>query len=334
MPDLQNSLTARRSNSAAILIAAVAMVTAISSFDPVPAGEEPKQAAATSSEESNAAETNGGGVPVPPEASSVEKRAEPESEILAADASTAAPEALDESDDLQQSLEILRQGQKFLQSVNSYTAVFHKTERLGGDLQARQNIDIKVSHNPGFSIYMKWQNFEKGRQLLFNSSKNDGKALVKKGGSRLMAMLPTLKIDPDGSLAMAESRYPVTEAGLLAMTNRIIAIREQEMKDNCPLTCTQLENTIVDGRECLVYLYEFKSNQTSPIYRTSRITIDVEYRVPVHVVNHTWATAGNELSDTELNERTLLEDYAFSRIDFGVTLVGEDFERNNPRYRM
>lgn len=331
MPDLKNSVTARRSNSAAILIAAIAVVTAIFSFDPVPAGEG---STVVRDSESTPTVTGSGGVPVPPEAANVEKQTDLGTDLVAADATVSTAEISDESDALKQSIQILRDGQKFLKSINSYTAVFHKTERLGGDLQARQNIDIKVAHSPGFRIYMKWQNFERGRQLLYNSSENDGKALVKKGGSRFMAILPTLKIDPAGSLAMAESRYPITEAGLLAMTSRIIAIREQEMKDRCPVTCTQLDNASVDGRECLVYLYEFDSSQTSPVYRTSRIMIDVEYRLPVHVVNHTWTTDSAELSETELDERTLLEDYQFTSIDFGVTLVGDDFERSNPRYRM
>ena len=310
------SVAARRSNMLALMIAASAAVTAVASFDPVPAGEAPLRILLGNTEvESSPANTDA------PAAS-----AEP---------TAAAVAAVEYSPDFHLCIQQLEEGREFLSGIHSYKAIFHKTERLGGDLGERQDIEITVGHSPNFNIYMRWRNFEKGRQLLFNSQENDGLMIVKKGGGGLLTrMLPAITLDPMGSLAMSESRYPVTQAGILAMAERIIRIRNEEQTRGYPVDCTRLDDQEVDGRNCSAFLFKFHSQETSPVYRTSRILIDSEYHIPVKVVNHTWSANQDSLMEKELDDLTLVEDYEFTAIDFKVHVATEVFSRNNPRYRM
>ncbi|MFN8705297.1 MAG: DUF1571 domain-containing protein, partial [Planctomyces sp.] len=55
---------------------------------------------------------------------------------------------------IQFSLLLLRDGEKYLQGLSSYSAVFSKRERINGDLQEAQVIDMKIQHSPQYSVYM------------------------------------------------------------------------------------------------------------------------------------------------------------------------------------
>jgi hypothetical protein len=52
------------------------------------------------------------------------------------------------------------------------------------------------------------------------------------------------------------------------------------------------------------------------------------------VRNYTWAADTEGLSELELDELTLIEDYSFTGLNFQQRLVAEEFSRENPLYRM
>src|SRR5579871_485780 len=113
--------------------------------------------------------------------------------------------------------EMLEKGRAKLEGVSDYTATFIKQERVdGSDLQEVQTIHMKLRHAP-FSVYMKWLVGPVGQEVLYVDGLHDNRMLVKKGG-RMGKLLPSVKLDPHGSLAMGESRHPVTDAGLLTLT--------------------------------------------------------------------------------------------------------------------
>jgi hypothetical protein len=110
--------------------------------------------------------------------------------------------------------------------------------------------------------------------------------------------------------------------------------REKDVSHGQGVTCLRLPNRIWDERDCYCFQYEYASAEFNEIYRKSLVLIDTRYHIPLQVINYTWATDVAELSQQELDEQTLIENYSFQALDFGRKLVVEDFSRDNPTYRM
>ena len=206
MPRLRVRKSSGKRNVLALCISTLSLAVMFSSFDPAPAGEDLSLVRTTSAIVSD--------VPLPPDAG-ISFRAglrELRSELAPVPAQNAM--VLNNDEAIKFSLLILQDGARFLENVDTYTTVFRKRERINGDLSGMQTIEMKVRHEPSFSIYMKWKNGDAGRQVLFNEEYEDRKMVVKLGGLR-GRLLPAIKLEPNSATAMSESRYPITEAGLL-----------------------------------------------------------------------------------------------------------------------
>ncbi|HMC11500.1 MAG TPA: DUF1571 domain-containing protein, partial [Pirellulaceae bacterium] len=127
---------------------------------------------------------------------------------------------------LQLHVALLEVGKHRIERFPDYSATFIKQERVeGSDLQEVQSIQLKLRHKP-FGIYMKWlEGGDVGRELLHVEGQYDEKMLVRLGG--IKKRLPLLKLDPTGSLAMQESRHPVTEMGLALLADQILKYRKR-----------------------------------------------------------------------------------------------------------
>jgi len=312
-------------NAFALLVSGLSLTIIFGSFDPAPAGED-----LTSSIVPPPAPVL---VPLPRDAATavaVPDGAEP----TTAAAPSAAPPGIvmDHSDMLKFSLLLMQDGARYIENVATYSTVFHKQERIQGDLGDVQTIEMKVRHQPAFSIYMKWKNGDTGRQLLYNEEYPDRKMVVKLGGFK-GRLLPAIKLEPSSPEAMAQARYPVTEAGVHGMLKQLVHYRQLDIKSGQGVRCVRLANSVCDERECYCFLYEYESPAFNATYRKSLLLLDARYHVPLRVINHTWTNAEG-LSAAELDAQTLIEDYSFTRLDFGRELVVEDFSRDNPAYRM
>ena len=325
MPRRRSSVSPGKPNFFALCLSAASVAVICGSFDPAPAGEDLSFVAMSSRTAAD--------VPLPPDAAAALT-----SEIARNATAEITPVPLnnmtmDSSDANKFSLLLLQDGARFVGNIDTYTVLFKKQERIGGDLSDLQTIDLKVRHQPSFSVYMKWQNGDKGRQLLYNEDYEDKKMVVKLGGLK-GRILPGMKLDPHGQEAMAAARYPVTEAGILGMVKQIISHRQNDLKHGQGVTCVRLPNQVFDERDCYCFQYEYHSNEFNAQYRKSTILIDSRYHIPLTVVNHTWAKDAAGLSPEQLDELTLIENYSFSHVDFGRELVAEEFSRENKTYRM
>jgi len=306
-------------------------------FDPELAGENP-----ASESDLVAAAVAEFEVPLPPEAPQMIAKAidspavslnEQPAEIAAADSEVALQATFSNQELVEYSLFLLKDGAEFLRSVDTYTATFHKQERLGGDLTDTQMIDVKIRQGDEFAVYMKWRNGDRGRQLLYSSEYEDGDMVVKLGGFK-GRLLPGIKLNPHGSRAGEESRHPVTQAGILGMVEQMISHREQDLSRGHGMNCQRLPNQSFDGRDCCCFVYQYESPKVWKEYRKSIVLVDSRQHIPVMARNYTWAAEADDLSPEELDQLTLVENYAFTGIDFAKTLTAEDFSRDNPRYRM
>ncbi|MCR9229543.1 DUF1571 domain-containing protein [Gimesia chilikensis] len=227
---------------------------------------------------------------------------------------------------------LLEKGCRLLDSVSDYTTTFSKQEYVGGALTENQVINLKCRHKP-FSVYMKWVVGDKGQELLYVDGENDQKMLVKMGGLK-GRLMPTLKLDPHGSLAMQESRYPITKAGIRALAEEIIGFRKKDLAENLNTECVMLSNQKFDGKDCYCFIAHFANAKESPTYRKSVIYIDQESCLPVFVRGFGWPREEiASASPEELDEQTLIESYSFTDINLKSELATADFSESNSDYR-
>ncbi|QDV31931.1 hypothetical protein Spb1_38780 [Planctopirus ephydatiae] len=230
---------------------------------------------------------------------------------------------------LRRKVSMLREGLAFLQQTPDYTAQFTKQELVAGELTEEQSIYVKIRHQP-FSIYLKWLTGDAGREVLYVAGENADKMIVHAGGWK--ARLPAISIEPESSLAMAESRYPVTKAGMLELTKLMLHYHTLDLQAANFATCDVLEGESFGDRPCTAFQVEYRSKEVSPDYRKTITIIDNEWKVPVCIRNFSWPS--NSAADAEtVDEETLLEAYSYTEISFGQQLAEADFDSKNEEYR-
>ncbi len=227
---------------------------------------------------------------------------------------------------------LLQRGIKKLESIPDYTGTFYKRERVQGALGDAQVMQIKVRHKP-FGVYMKWLVGDKGRELLYAAGQYDGNILVKLGGAKGV-LVPTVKLDPTGSRAMSESRYPITEIGLLNLSKTIIGYRNSDIKEKKNITCKMFDNQPLNDRKCFCFIIEYDNPGISKTYRKSIIFIDKKWSIPICVQNFGWPDGETELTGAELDKDTLIEDYRYSNLHLDQKLADAEFDRSNEKYRL
>ena len=201
---------------------------------------------------------------------------------------------------------------------------------MNGELLDEHVIALKYRREP-YSVYLHWLAGDEGREVLYVEGANNGKLLGHDGGWK--ARLPAFWLSPDSSLAMRDTRYPVTMAGVQGLLDLMLDIHEEDRNTIARNSCQQSESSADQGgRVCSVFTTLYPSAEISPTYRKSITWIDQEWNVPIKSVHYEWPR-GSIASESELEESTMIESYEFSKLDFHATLTDGDFDRQNPEYR-
>src|SRR5208337_1026270 len=104
----------------------------------------------------------------------------------------------------------LKHAESTLARTDSYTAIFHKQERIQDKLTDEETILLKFKKP--FKVYMKWaKEPHKAREALYIEGNNDNLIKVRECG---IAGIITVDLDPKGTLIMKGSRHPVTDSGI------------------------------------------------------------------------------------------------------------------------
>lgn len=212
---------------------------------------------------------------------------------------------------------LLREGQARLLKSPSYTATFLKQEKIGKNpLDQLQTIEMKLRHEP-FSVYMKWITVKEGQEVLYVDGELDNRMLVKKGG--FLSRIPSIKIAPDAPLALKESRHPVTDAGLLKLTEKLLDYRTRDLERLDKLTCEFIPGQMIAGRKCHCFSVIYTDQAAEPLYSKTFTWIDEELCVPVCVKNYTWENADSSAEEEEETvEEELVEE---ETVEDGETLA-------------
>ncbi len=207
--------------------------------------------------------------------------------------------------------------------VEGYTATFLKQERLRGKLGVEQTLAMKVRQHP-FAVYLKFLAPQAGKEVVYAEGFRDNKVIAHSTGvSRLL--VPRLSVAPDHPLALADSRHPVTEAGLGNLIKRLEGFRHKDMID--PLASTILDRTSDRaGKPCLrsVHLHEHRTPDR-PFMRVE-VLYEPETRIPFQISSYDWPEAGHQ------GDLLLAERYTYENLDLSASLTALDFDPANPAY--
>jgi outer membrane lipoprotein-sorting protein len=212
--------------------------------------------------------------------------------------------------------EWLREAEAAYDRVTTYTAVFHKQQRVAGKLLAEETILLKCRKKP-FSLYMKWIRAPyKGSELLYVAGWNEGRARAHRGG---ILRFVTRNLDPRDPGLMAGNLRPVTSTGIgylleTVATNIRKAIKVGELtfsergQETVYRRNTQiLEVVIPKEREKDYDGYRYVINQ------------DVESKILVRI----------RVYD---GRDQLIENYGYENLELNAPLADADFDPKNPEY--
>ena len=136
--------------------------------------------------------------------------------------------------------------------VESYTAIFHKQQRIAGKLFGEENIFLKFRKKP-YSLYMKWVTEpHKGSELLYIAGWNKGRIRAHRGG---FFSFIVRNLDPNDPQLMKNNLRPVTGmgAGFLLQT---VAINMRKAIKAGVLTFTDRGKEKVYGRDTQVMVID------------------------------------------------------------------------------
>ncbi|MBZ5653605.1 MAG: DUF1571 domain-containing protein [Acidobacteriia bacterium] len=200
-------------------------------------------------------------------------------------------------------------------NVTSYTAIFHKQQRVAGKLLPEETILIK--YKKPFSLYMRWVRAPyKGSELLYVEGWNGNRIRAHRGG--IMRFL-TRNLDPRDPALMVDNLRPVTSTGI-GFLLETVAINIRKAIDASELMFSEGAEEMVYGRKTKVFDVVFPK-QSAKDYDGYRFVInqDAETKLLIRIRTYDWAVQ-------------LVENYAYESLDLGARLKDADFDPKNPEY--
>ncbi|HEX9545484.1 MAG TPA: DUF1571 domain-containing protein [Pyrinomonadaceae bacterium] len=191
--------------------------------------------------------------------------------------------------------------------VGAYVCLYEKEELAisNGEQQT-----IRLSFRKPFDVRLEWLN-DRGKvdqTAVYRQGANNGKVLARQSG--LGSLLGTLRLDPNESLALEDSRHPITEVGLGKLIERV-----QRDAATPGISSHFLGEEMLDGRPA--YKFEFKADAGKTVggllgATRSLIWIDGALKLPVKL----------ELYNAT---NTLLERHRFKNVFLNPKLTDKTF---------
>lgn len=212
--------------------------------------------------------------------------------------------------------EWLREAEAAYDRVTTYTAVFHKQQRVAGKLLPEETIFLKCRKNP-FSLYMNWIRAPyKGSELLYVEGWNEDRVRAHRGG---ILRFFTRNLDPGDPGLMAGNLRPVTSTGIGYLLENVATNIRKAIKFS-ELKFFDRGQETVYGRKTQVLeaVFPKESARNYDGYRYI-INQDVESRILIR-------TRVYDQDDQ------LVENYGYEKLDLNASLADVDFDPENPEY--
>jgi hypothetical protein len=211
-----------------------------------------------------------------------------------------------------------------LEKITDYSATVVKRERIDGKLNDFDHMFIKVRHKP-FSVYMYFMAPAKikGQEVLYVEGENNGLMLAHTVGIK-DKMFGTVKIKPDGPIAMNGQRYPLTELGILNLTKRLVEVAQQDIKyGECEVKF--FKNAKINDRVCTCIQVMHPVPRRNFLFHLARIFVDDELNVPIRYESYEWPKEPGGNPD-------LMEEYTYLNLKLNNGFTDADFDSKNPNY--
>lgn len=219
-------------------------------------------------------------------------------------------------------LDVLIEAAQRLNRVETYTATFHKQERIKGKLGPEQTLAMKVRQKP-FAVYFKFLSPHEGKEVVYAEGHHDNKVIAHSAGVARF-LVPRLAVPPDHPLALADSRHAITEAGLANLVSRLIGFRRMDLDD--PEAETVLDRVREGGREWLQSVHTHRSRHPDRPFARVEVLYDPESLFPVDIRNYDWPDSGHR------GDLDLAEHYRYEGLVLDAPLTALDFDPGNPEY--
>jgi len=214
--------------------------------------------------------------------------------------------------------EWLREAEAAYDRVATYTAVFHKQQRIAGKLYPGETILLKFRKDP-FSLYMKWIRApHKGSELLYAEGWNENRVRAHRGGI-LRFIVRNFK--PKDPALMKNNLRPVTSTGIGYLLEAV-AENMRTAIGLGELTFSGGGEETVYGRTTRILKVVFPKEKAQD-YAGHRYIInqDVENKAPIRI----------RIYD---QDNKLIENYGYENLELNKRLTDDDFNPENPEYQL
>ena len=219
--------------------------------------------------------------------------------------------------------------QAFNEKIKDYSCVLIKRERIDGQLQDSSTIYMKVREQP-FSIYVKYLKPDRkaGVEALFRKGYHNDQLLGHDVGFRAMA--GSLWLDPNGRLAMAGQKYPITDGGIPNLVRKMMETVKLDMKNDPEGKETLIKYVEnggeIDGRPCIRVDVMHPVKRSCYRFHRAEIYLDKEWGIPVRYAAWMWPTyqGGKPVLD---------EEFTYTKLQFNRGFTDWDFSEKNREYK-
>jgi hypothetical protein len=208
-----------------------------------------------------------------------------------------------------------------VQKLHDYQATLVKHELVNGAMLSGK-MELKFRENPK-SVYLKFLEPSAGREVIYWPDRNDGQLLVHEVG--LASLVGTVTIDPQGKLALENSRYPVSAIGMRRMVELLLDqwLKETKVPD---ITVNFYPNAKIGTLACKVIEVAHATQHSETPFQMTRLYLDTTTKLPVRIQNYAFPTRRG-------GKPELVEDYFYLNLRVNTGLQDIDFDTKNPLYR-
>ena len=208
-------------------------------------------------------------------------------------------------------------------NIKDYSATLIKRERLGDKLMDQEFMFVKIRQQP-FSAYTYFLGppHKKGQEAIYIQGRNDNRIIGH--GVGVQKLIGTVRLDPNGMIAMKDNKYPITEIGLFNLTEKLIEIGEQDMKyGECDVKTSP--GAKINGRSCTCIQVTHPVPRKNFRFHVARIFYDDEMRLITRYEAYDWPAKQG-------GQPVLTEEYTYVNVKLNNGFTDIDFDENNPAY--
>ncbi len=137
-------------------------------------------------------------------------------------------------------------------------------------------------------------------------------------------LVRALLIEPGGTLAMQDQRYPIPEIGILKMVRRMVSVVEQDLQhDECEVRF--FAEGKINDRVCTWFQAVHPVSRRYFYFHLARVFVDDQLKIPIRYEAYVWPKEPG-------GRPVLLEEYNYLDLKLNNGFTDEDFSIRNPAY--